>query len=151
MRTLRNPYGPFREVPPVSHLWRKWRLLLTYLIYDSYSLTLGVNACCLHLLVKPSVRGKLQQELKAQLRGGALTEQQQCCNSFPDPPEYPVLWATDLRRTAAFGETLRICADGSSSRAAVGKPRGSGPGSLPKTPPIKSIGYKASLLNLVGL
>ena len=34
-----------------------------------------------------------------------------CCNSFPEPPEYPVLWVTDSRRTAPFGETLRISAD----------------------------------------
>ena len=34
-----------------------------------------------------------------------------CCNSFPEPPEYPVLWVTDSRSTAPFGETLRICAD----------------------------------------
>lgn len=34
-----------------------------------------------------------------------------CCNSFPQAPEYPVLWVTDSRRTAPFGETLRICAD----------------------------------------
>jgi predicted metal-dependent peptidase len=33
------------------------------------------------------------------------------CKSFPDPPAYPVLWATDSPdRTAPFGETLRICA-----------------------------------------
>ncbi|MGA2000215.1 MAG: VWA-like domain-containing protein [Terriglobales bacterium] len=31
-----------------------------------------------------------------------------CCASFPEPPEYPVLWVTDSRRTAPFGETLRI-------------------------------------------
>jgi predicted metal-dependent peptidase len=31
-----------------------------------------------------------------------------CCNSYPDPPEYPVLWVTDSQRTARFGETLRI-------------------------------------------
>jgi predicted metal-dependent peptidase len=34
-----------------------------------------------------------------------------CCRSYPEPPEYPVLWVTDSRRTAAFGETLRIVAD----------------------------------------
>jgi len=34
-----------------------------------------------------------------------------CCSSFPEPPEYPVLWVTDSRTTAPFGETLRICAD----------------------------------------
>jgi len=31
-----------------------------------------------------------------------------CCDSFPEPPEYPVLWMTDSRRTAPFGETARI-------------------------------------------
>jgi predicted metal-dependent peptidase len=31
-----------------------------------------------------------------------------CCHSYPDPPEYPVLWVTDSRRTAPFGETIRI-------------------------------------------
>jgi hypothetical protein len=31
-----------------------------------------------------------------------------CCRSYPEPPDYPVLWVTDSRRTAAFGETLRI-------------------------------------------
>jgi predicted metal-dependent peptidase len=31
-----------------------------------------------------------------------------CCQSYPEPPEYPVLWVTDSRRTARFGETLRI-------------------------------------------
>ncbi len=31
-----------------------------------------------------------------------------CCDSYPEPPEYPVLWVTDSRRTAPFGETLRI-------------------------------------------
>jgi len=34
-----------------------------------------------------------------------------CCSSFPEPPEYPVLWVTDSRTTAPFGETLRILAD----------------------------------------
>jgi predicted metal-dependent peptidase len=33
-----------------------------------------------------------------------------CCNSFPDPPDYPVLWVTDSHRTAPFGETARISA-----------------------------------------
>jgi predicted metal-dependent peptidase len=33
-----------------------------------------------------------------------------CCHSYPDPPEYPVLWVTDSQRTAPFGETLRILA-----------------------------------------
>jgi predicted metal-dependent peptidase len=31
-----------------------------------------------------------------------------CCHSYPEAPEYPVLWVTDSRRTAPFGETLRI-------------------------------------------
>jgi predicted metal-dependent peptidase len=31
-----------------------------------------------------------------------------CCHSYPEVPEYPVLWVTDTRRTALFGETLRI-------------------------------------------
>jgi predicted metal-dependent peptidase len=31
-----------------------------------------------------------------------------CCHSYPEAPEYPVLWVTDTRRTAPFGETLRI-------------------------------------------
>ncbi len=31
-----------------------------------------------------------------------------CCDSYPEPPEYPVLWVTESRRTAPFGETLRI-------------------------------------------
>jgi predicted metal-dependent peptidase len=31
-----------------------------------------------------------------------------CCDSFPESPEYPVLWVTDSRRTAPFGETVRI-------------------------------------------
>lgn len=31
-----------------------------------------------------------------------------CCHSFPQVPEYPVLWVTDSRRTAPFGETIRI-------------------------------------------
>lgn len=34
-----------------------------------------------------------------------------CCNSFPEVPEYPVLWVTDSRRTAPFGETVRIAVD----------------------------------------
>ena len=34
------------------------------------------------------------------------------CNKYPDsPPEYPVLWVTDSRRVAPFGETLPILAD----------------------------------------
>ncbi|PYY24928.1 MAG: hypothetical protein DMG62_00735 [Acidobacteria bacterium] len=31
-----------------------------------------------------------------------------CCHSFPEAPEYPVLWVTKSRRKAPFGETLRI-------------------------------------------
>ena len=31
-----------------------------------------------------------------------------CCNRFPEPPDYPVLWVTDSNKTAPFGETLRI-------------------------------------------
>jgi predicted metal-dependent peptidase len=31
-----------------------------------------------------------------------------CCNSFPESPDYPVLWVTDSRKAAPFGETLRI-------------------------------------------
>jgi len=31
-----------------------------------------------------------------------------CCNSFPQAPDYPVLWVTDSQKTAPFGETLRI-------------------------------------------
>jgi predicted metal-dependent peptidase len=31
-----------------------------------------------------------------------------CCYSYPDPPGYPVLWVTNSRRTALFGETIRI-------------------------------------------
>jgi predicted metal-dependent peptidase len=31
-----------------------------------------------------------------------------CCFSYPDKPEYPVLWVTSSRRTAPFGETVRI-------------------------------------------
>jgi predicted metal-dependent peptidase len=31
-----------------------------------------------------------------------------CCHSYPETPEYPVLWVTDSGRTAPFGETLRI-------------------------------------------
>lgn len=34
------------------------------------------------------------------------------CNDYPDAaPGYPVLWVTDSRRTAPFGETLKILAD----------------------------------------
>ena len=31
-----------------------------------------------------------------------------CCSSFPPAVDYPVLWVTDSRRPAPFGETLRI-------------------------------------------
>jgi predicted metal-dependent peptidase len=31
-----------------------------------------------------------------------------CCNSFPPTPEYPVLWVTDSRKAAPFGEILPI-------------------------------------------
>ncbi len=31
-----------------------------------------------------------------------------CCDSFPETPDYPVLWVTESRRTAPFGETIRI-------------------------------------------
>ena len=31
-----------------------------------------------------------------------------CCSSFPPAPDYPVLWVTDSRKTAPFGETRRI-------------------------------------------
>jgi predicted metal-dependent peptidase len=31
-----------------------------------------------------------------------------CCDSYPEAPEYPVLWITDSRRDAPFGETVRI-------------------------------------------
>jgi predicted metal-dependent peptidase len=35
-----------------------------------------------------------------------------CCHSYPAvPPPFPVLWVTDSRRTAPFGETIRIVAD----------------------------------------
>ncbi len=34
-----------------------------------------------------------------------------CCHSYPPVPEYPVLWVTDSRRTAPFGETVRISLD----------------------------------------
>jgi predicted metal-dependent peptidase len=35
-----------------------------------------------------------------------------CCTSYPDEPPYPVLWVTDSRGTAPFGETLRIELEG---------------------------------------
>lgn len=31
-----------------------------------------------------------------------------CCNSFPEPPDYPVLWVTGSHKEAPFGETVRI-------------------------------------------
>ena len=34
-----------------------------------------------------------------------------CCDSYPPIPEYPVVWVTDSRRTAPFGETVRISLD----------------------------------------
>lgn len=33
------------------------------------------------------------------------------CDSYPDIPEYPVLWVSDSRRTAPFGETIQISVD----------------------------------------
>lgn len=34
-----------------------------------------------------------------------------CCNTYPSPPSYPVLWVTDSRRHAPFGETVKITVD----------------------------------------
>lgn len=34
-----------------------------------------------------------------------------CCHSFPEAPNYPVLWVTDSRRRAPVGETIRIDAE----------------------------------------
>ena len=34
-----------------------------------------------------------------------------CCNAYPNPPSYPVLWVTDSRRHAPFGETVKITVD----------------------------------------
>lgn len=35
-----------------------------------------------------------------------------CCHDYPAlPPPYPVLWVTDSRRTAPFGETIKLIAD----------------------------------------
>lgn len=31
-----------------------------------------------------------------------------CCDSFPETPDYPVLWVTDSRKTGPFGETIRL-------------------------------------------
>ncbi len=33
------------------------------------------------------------------------------CDSYPGAPKYPVLWVTDSRRIAPFGETIRIGLD----------------------------------------
>ena len=32
------------------------------------------------------------------------------CHSFPDAPDYPVLWVTDSHKAVPFGETVRIFA-----------------------------------------
>jgi predicted metal-dependent peptidase len=34
-----------------------------------------------------------------------------CCDSYPDQPDYPVLWVTDSQAEGQFGETLHIRAD----------------------------------------
>lgn len=34
-----------------------------------------------------------------------------CCDSYPEVPDYPVLWVTDSRRIAPFGETILITAE----------------------------------------
>jgi predicted metal-dependent peptidase len=34
-----------------------------------------------------------------------------CCDSYAPIPEYPVLWVTDSRREAPFGETVRMSLD----------------------------------------
>ena len=31
-----------------------------------------------------------------------------CCHSYPQAPEYPVLWVTGSRKIAPFGETIQI-------------------------------------------
>jgi predicted metal-dependent peptidase len=31
-----------------------------------------------------------------------------CCHSYPEAPDYPVLWATNSRNSAPFGETVQI-------------------------------------------
>ena len=31
------------------------------------------------------------------------------CSSYPDPPAYPVLWATDSGDTAEYASTLEVC------------------------------------------
>ena len=33
------------------------------------------------------------------------------CYDYPSPPSYPVLWVTDSRRIAPFGETVKITVD----------------------------------------
>jgi predicted metal-dependent peptidase len=34
-----------------------------------------------------------------------------CCDAYPAVPAYPVLWVTDSKRTARFGETIQVHAD----------------------------------------
>lgn len=34
-----------------------------------------------------------------------------CCHSYPEPARYPVLWVTNSRNTAPFGETVQISLD----------------------------------------
>ena len=34
-----------------------------------------------------------------------------CCHSYPEEPDYPVLWATDSGGTAPFGDTIQITVD----------------------------------------
>ena len=34
-----------------------------------------------------------------------------CCDSFPEAQDYPVLWVTDSRRTAPFGDTIWLSLD----------------------------------------
>ncbi len=31
-----------------------------------------------------------------------------CCDSYPEVPDYPVLWVTESRRTGPFGDTIRL-------------------------------------------
>jgi hypothetical protein len=31
-----------------------------------------------------------------------------CCDCYPEAPRYPVLWVTNSRRRAPFGETIRM-------------------------------------------
>jgi len=33
------------------------------------------------------------------------------CHSYPNPPQYPVLWVTDSRKAGPFGETVQIAVD----------------------------------------